>query len=167
MQQHLKRVGQAGVVLPVVLIFLVVMMILGVTAIRNITLDEKVAANSRSHIQAFQAAEQGLRSCESLLLRGIVNKVNILQAGPLPNGRNYWEDNANWGNANSFEVPLAASEANLNTQLAARPRCMVEAMDGVASRVSSERKQQFRITSRGVGLRNTSVVILQSYLVLI
>ncbi len=165
---------QRGVVLPVVLIFMVVMMLLGVSAVRNITLEEKMAANSRSQNLAFQAAEQALRSCEILMQQGQIQTVKILPRGPVEISpgkvQEYWETAAHWSNANSFEVPKSASEAGLNDVMLAaqRPRCMVELMDPVVSTVNpQDQKEQLRITARGVGARNTSVVILQSYIVLL
>ncbi|WP_338845675.1 PilX N-terminal domain-containing pilus assembly protein [Massilia sp. W12] len=173
MKYSLKH-QQHGVVLPVVLIFMVVMMLLGVSAVRNITLEEKMAANSRSQNLAFQAAEQALRSCEVLLQQGQVHLVRILPRGPVEVAANkfqeYWEIPANWNGANSFAVPISASEAQLNNVMLAaeRPRCMVELMDPVVSTVNpQDQKEQLRITARGVGARNTSVVILQSYIVLL
>jgi len=60
-----KNFPQSGIALPMVLVFLVLMMLIGAVAIRNVTLDEKMAANSRNHQLAFQAAESGLRHCET------------------------------------------------------------------------------------------------------
>jgi len=47
-----------------VLIFLILMMLIDAVAIRNVTLDEKMTANSRDQQLAFQAVEKGLRHCE-------------------------------------------------------------------------------------------------------
>jgi Tfp pilus assembly protein PilX len=59
---------QAGIVLPIVLVFLVIMTLLGITVIRNVTLEEKMAGNSRYQQLAFQVGEAALRSCESDIL---------------------------------------------------------------------------------------------------
>lgn len=58
---------QKGFVLAVSMIFLVVMTVLAITAIRRTTMDEKVATNLRVQNVAFQAAEKALRFCESVL----------------------------------------------------------------------------------------------------
>ena len=167
-----------GIVLPIVLIFLVIMMLLGITAIRNVTLEEKMSANSRSQTMAFQAAEQALRSCELRLQNAQLAGVTILPAGPIVGGanagRHHWEVEGNWtNNAVSFVVPQSATEAAATNDLgrnlvADRPRCMVEALNKIVSTVNvTDQKEQFRITARGVGVRANTVVILQSYLVLI
>lgn len=58
---------QQGFVLAVSMIFLVIMTVLAITAIRRTTLDEAVAGNLRAQNVAFQAAEKALRYCESVL----------------------------------------------------------------------------------------------------
>lgn len=172
--------ASAGIVLPIVLIFLVIMMLLGVTAIRNVTLEEKMSANARSQNLAFQAAEQALRACELKLQSVNLTGMTILPTGPIPvgspnAGKNYWEVPGNWtNNAVSFDVPESASEVALKSKrggkplVDSRPRCMVEALSKVVSTVNvADQKEQFRITARGVGASANSVVILQSYLVLL
>lgn len=51
---------QRGAVLIVSLILLVVLTLLGVTAMNSTSLDEKMAANNQQTTRAFQAAESGL-----------------------------------------------------------------------------------------------------------
>ena len=67
--------SHAGIALPLVLIFFVVMTLIGVTAIRNATSGEKLAANARNQQMAFQAAEQALRHCEVDLQESTKNGV--------------------------------------------------------------------------------------------
>ena len=55
---------QKGVVLVIGLVFLLIMTIIGVSAIRSTTLDEKIAGNARDRSLAFQAAEAALRDAE-------------------------------------------------------------------------------------------------------
>lgn len=167
-----------GIVLPVVLIFLVVMMLLGVTAIRNVTLEEKMAANVRNQNLAFQAAEQALRACETMVLRGQFDQFRLQAAGPVtaPDGeqRNLWEIPGNWADTSTISAAVAVSQAETDIQsrvgsplVGNRPRCMVELMDKVVSKLNpSEQKDQVRITARGVGANTNAVVMLQSYLIL-
>jgi type IV pilus assembly protein PilX len=51
----------------VALILLVVMTLLGLSAMRSVTLEEKMAANTVDRSLSFQAAEAALREAESLL----------------------------------------------------------------------------------------------------
>ena len=77
MKQKISPV-QAGIALPIVLIFLVVMLLLGATAIRNVTLGEKMAGNQRNQQLAFQAAENALRYCENAV------QGSVPTGGPAP-----------------------------------------------------------------------------------
>jgi type IV pilus assembly protein PilX len=58
---------EKGVALVVALILLVVMTLLGLGAMRSVTLEEKMAANTFDRSLSFQAAEASLREAESLL----------------------------------------------------------------------------------------------------
>ncbi len=51
---------QRGAALAVALVFLVVLTIIGVTALRTTTLEERMAGNLQEHTRAFQAAEAGV-----------------------------------------------------------------------------------------------------------
>ena len=55
---------QRGISLVVVLLFLVIMMGLGTTAIRTATIEEKLSGNERDQQIAFEAAEAALRDGE-------------------------------------------------------------------------------------------------------
>ena len=64
---RIMRKKEGGFVLAVSMIFLVVMTVLAITAIRKATLDEKVSGNLRAQEVAFQAAEKALRFCERVI----------------------------------------------------------------------------------------------------
>jgi type IV pilus assembly protein PilX len=175
--------SQAGLVLPMVLIFLVVMMLLGTAAIRNVTLEEKVAGNLRNRNVAFQAAEQALRYCENSIQRGTTKAIGlpISVEGPVVggvnDGKNYWDVDDFWNVAAKYAlmVPASPSESSKGAPvLASRPLCMAELIPGdIPSTIntaqqridSGDKKQQFRITARGYGLDKNTVVQLQSYLI--
>jgi type IV pilus assembly protein PilX len=55
----LKRRRQSGAVLIVTMIILVVLTLLGVTAMNTSSLEERIAANTQASVHAFQAAETG------------------------------------------------------------------------------------------------------------
>lgn len=172
---------QSGLVLPLVLIFLVIMMLLGTAVIRNVSLEEKMAGNMRNRNLAFQAAEQALRFCErSVQLNNVVaDNITIRPEGPFttgPNaGKEYWDVDSSWG-ALGTEVPRSGSEVSANAaQLQQRPQCIVELMTAVVLPVTTtsgeqvatgNKKYQFRITARGIGLDANTVVKLQSYLIM-
>jgi type IV pilus assembly protein PilX len=62
-----RRQSQSGVALIVALILLVVMTLLGLGAMRSVTLEEKMAANTFDRSLSFQAAESTLRQAEAIL----------------------------------------------------------------------------------------------------
>ena len=59
MNAHAAR-RQQGAVLIVAMILLVVLTLLGVTAMNTTSLEEKMASNTQEQVRAFQAAETGL-----------------------------------------------------------------------------------------------------------
>ncbi|MES9904782.1 MAG: PilX N-terminal domain-containing pilus assembly protein [Sedimenticola sp.] len=59
---------QSGVVLVVVLVFLFILTLLGITGARNTVLEERMAGNYRDSQIAFEAAETALREAENALL---------------------------------------------------------------------------------------------------
>lgn len=173
MNRYQSISNQRGLVLPLVLIFLVVMMLLGTAAIRNVTLEEKMAGNLRNRDLAFQAAEQALRFCENAIQNTVLIPVNV--QGPIA-GKDYWEVPANWDNsAISVEVPRSKSEDDVNSpKLAKLPRCLVELITtplilsplrtAGQGEESGNKITQYRVTAQGVGLDANTVVQLQSYL---
>jgi len=157
--------AEAGVALPVVLIFLVMMLILGVTAIRNVTLGEKMAGNLHNQQLAFQAAEAGLRYCENAL-QGVVPTGGTTPTSQAPATPNLWDVEANWADGSTVSVAVPISN---DDGLAAQPRCMVEDVANSLELDPTEIKkdeslQAYRITARGVGGTENAVVLLQSYL---
>ncbi|KAB7623153.1 PilX N-terminal domain-containing pilus assembly protein [Alkalilimnicola sp. S0819] len=64
---HQSRHAQRGAALAISLILLLVMTLLGVSAMRGTTLEEKMAGNTRNRSIAFQAAEAALREAETTL----------------------------------------------------------------------------------------------------
>lgn len=62
-----KRKQQAGVALFVSLIFLLLLTIVGVAAMKSATLQERMSGNVRLKNESFQMAEAGLREGESFI----------------------------------------------------------------------------------------------------
>ncbi|MGS0741815.1 pilus assembly PilX family protein [Glaciimonas sp. GG7] len=165
---------QLGIALPVTLIFLLVMAMIGITAIRNVMLEEKIAGNVRSQQLAFEAAEQVLRYCE-MLVRELPQShaethFPLLAVGPITEGpdkgREYWESAASWTD-NAMSIPLPSSIlGNLNLQ--AVPRCMIEEIafpgDYEFQLNPSDVSRAYRITARGIGTGSNVSLFLQSYL---
>lgn len=64
-----SRDRQGGAALVVGLILLVVVTLMGISAMRDTTLEEKMAGNLRDSNLAFQASETALRHCENIVER--------------------------------------------------------------------------------------------------
>ncbi len=73
LEQNYKERGAA---LVVALIMLVIMALLGVAAMQNTTMEERMAGNLRQQYRAFQAAEAGLRRAEIEIEAGAPNKMS-------------------------------------------------------------------------------------------
>jgi type IV pilus assembly protein PilX len=162
---NLSGPKQDGIALPIVLIFLVIMLVLGVTAIRNVTLGEKMAGNQRNQQLAFQAAEKALRYCENAVQTTPPVGLTWQTPAEAP-ASNLWEVAANWATSSTVSVALPVVTGDgLNTP----PRCMVEdvkgilGLDGVETQVDPT-VQAYRITARGTGGTDNAVALLQSYL---
>ena len=56
---------QSGAVLIVAMIILVILTLLGVTAMNTTSLQERIASNTQEQVHAFQAAETGLNQADS------------------------------------------------------------------------------------------------------
>lgn len=175
MMSHISK-NQSGFVLPTALIFLIIMTLIAITAIRRATSDEKIAGNVRAQNIAFQAAESALRFCQRDLEAsgpngalpldpGVTMTISQIPVLPytLPSGGNpatppmpvIWEDRANWTQANSYTLP-----ANTIINVAAQPQCMIEEWTFPGGAKGGVFKG-YLITARGVGPIDTSVVWLQ------
>jgi type IV pilus assembly protein PilX len=171
-----KRFSQSGFVLPTALIFLIIMTLIAITAIRRATSDEKISGNIRTQNIAFQAAESALRFCQRDLEASAPGGFLPLDAGvtmtasqipvlqyALPSGASpinppmpsIWQDKANWTNVNAFTLP-ANTIINVTTQ----PQCMIEEWPFQLAG-KAEVKKAYVITARGIGSVDTSVVWLQ------
>ncbi|SFH73493.1 type IV pilus assembly protein PilX [Collimonas sp. OK307] len=162
---------QSGLVLPMVLIFLMVMMLIGFTALRAALLEAKMAANAGNRQMAFQAAEHALRFCGNQLQLSPIT-IPQLKQGPIPvdgaNSKPYWEIADSWSNSNvSVAMPRIGSEG----AAAAMPaRCLVEKLqfdgDLQYQQHLPQQRPAYRVTARGIGASTAAVVVLQSYLLL-
>ncbi|AMP01410.1 pilX N-terminal family protein [Collimonas arenae] len=159
---------QSGIALPMVLIFLVLMMLIGAVAIRNVTLDEKMAANSRNHQLAFQAAEKGLRHCEIGAQKnkiaakvGDVEKALAVMFTPKSANGNAWDT---WPATAPTTVTLSLSSG--------AAQCIIEYVsDTIALGVTQAKRdlnvKVYRITAFGADAAFATAnakVMLQSYL---
>lgn len=160
MKSFYRKQAQRGFVLAVSMIFLVVMTLLAIAAIRKSTLDEKIAYNLRAQNMSFQAAEKALRFCERglNLAAGSVNLCtptgtipaydNANPADPNDASRNFptlWATLENWGNggaSQATQIPENSADAVPGLSAANQPRCMIEQWP-INSNVGSSKGSKF------------------------
>ncbi len=163
---------QRGVVLVVALIMLVVITLLGVSAMQVTSLEERMAGNMRDRSLAFQSAEAALRDGERLLTQLALpafDGTNGLYQAPAVNALPVWmqadgrpQDAAFWNaNARTYTGTVAG--------VSAQPRYVIEEvarLPGVGDSLEGDTPvpdiTYYRVTARGLGGSATAVVVLQS-----
>lgn len=168
---------QQGTTLIVCLIFMLLLTIIGVGAMRSATLQERMAGNARDSNVAFQAAEAALRDAETYVL----NNSTTAPFGANTNGlfdctvtclsSPSWSSRLTSSSWRLISTPVADQHAVLPRQ----PEYFIEKLQGPASTGGSLTTRRrgsgsitwFRITARGFGgsadINNASMVVLQTY----
>ena len=162
---------QTGVVLFIAMILLLILSLLGVTAARMQTVEERMARNEDNRQLGAQAAEAGLRSAETGLITGIYTNfaanANGLYAPVLSNGSPI--STLNWSTAGAL---VYAGPALSSLPAASRaPQFVIENLPSVA--VAGEDISMaslnaptpvtvFRVTAQGLGADGTSTTTLQT-----
>lgn len=163
-----KRRTESGAALVVALIFLLVMTLTAVVAMRTTTLEERMAGNARDRDKAFQAAEAALRDAE--------NRLDPPPAiSQFTNNSDGWYHFANnqapaWNANGTFAGGTSLTyQANTLSGLASQPTYLVEEQQrarcpGDSTRVGSIESlpRIFRITAQGVGGDANTTVVLES-----
>lgn len=163
---HDTKRHQSGAAMVMGMILLVLLTLLGLTALGTSVMEERMAANARDRIRAFQAAEAALRSCESSITSSTVfdNSKGFYQ--PASGSKPRW-DTVDWTSEDAVHshtgsLPLVHSQ----------PRCIAEDLGvdvkeslrvGVAN-ASSANYGYYRVTARGQGASDRTVVMLQTTL---
>lgn len=141
--------AQCGATLIVGLIMLLVLTLLGVAAMSNVSLQEKMAGGLMDRHHAFQAAEMALREAETRLAKP-----------PLPSGDGVFDITVGDGQPNPYDLSVWSSnyiEAAPIDGMDQAPRYRIE-------RASDSTPTMYRLTAIGYGRRGTSIVVLQSTL---
>lgn len=167
---NMARHHQQGATLIISLMLLIVLTLIGVTAMNTSNLEERMAGNARDTNLAFQAAEAALKNAEEFLRTGFVTAAafdgNTPGLYPTPSANNPPPDvynDAVWNTA-------IVSTTNIDG-VASQPRYIIEYMGILGaedinitnSATSGNADEVFRITARGTGGTDNAVVLLQSY----
>jgi type IV pilus assembly protein PilX len=166
---------QTGVVLFVALILLLILSLLGVTAARMQTVEERMARNDDNRQLGAEAAEAALRTAENGLLTGLftnfAGNTNGLYDPLLSNGSPV--STMNWSvAANVLTYAAAAGPALSAVPMPQIPKIVIENLPPVAIagddlsvtslNPASPPVSVYRVTAQGVGADGTSTTTLQS-----
>jgi type IV pilus assembly protein PilX len=175
---------QAGFVLIVALLLLLVLTILGLAAAQSTSLEERMAGNARDQDLAFQAAEAGLRAAETCLNAnpGVCGGFNADTNGkylfspgnppaPSTNTTPLWEVSGFWDTASNVLAYSQVSSFPVPS-VAAQPEILIEQMPPVAAPGGNLGSQQYgggspsiqyyRITVLGTGGSDSATAMIQS-----
>ena len=168
------KINQAGAALITCLMLLVVMTILGVSAITSSTMEERMSGNVRNKHISFHAAETALRAGEIIAANlpadtvfgdptnpsgttdGLYNRSNAIDSNyPL------WEDGtASWQNVTSVDSLTVQDPQYLIEFFSNAPRdddCTLEVPLPAGCMLPV-----YRITARGWGINTNGMSIIQS-----
>lgn len=145
--------GERGSALAIALIFLLLMTLLGVSAMRSSNLQERMAGNLRDRNMAFQAAEAALRAGETWLLQ-LPNQATANLTPVLVNP-GAWDG--------SVPTPTG-TVVGLDGQLASNPVFYVAepSLRRVGIQLPPDFRRIYPVTARGEGGTDVAVVVLQS-----
>ena len=169
---------QRGMSLIVVMLFLVMLTILGTTAVRTSTLEEKMTGNDRDRQVAFEAAEAGLRDGEREVFQSLTTGSGFDSACTgglcvLSSTATPQYDVVDWSSATPRDYgSRSGAGAYPVTDVVRTPRYIVELLPdmpatagsslGLGTRSSTVGGTPYRITAVGWGRRPTTQVMLQS-----
>jgi len=178
-----SRPQQQGFSLLAVLLLMVVLAFLSLGALNVSVIQERMAGNARDRNLALQAAEAALRDAEvdieanltidsrfvAACTNGLCTPASMVSSGAVSTLR--WQT-IDWStSAAQSRAYGSATGATALPDVAAQPRYLVELLPvlpppaGQSAHLgthASENPQAFRITARAVGLRTSTVVVLQS-----
>lgn len=162
---------QHGTALVMSLIFLLLLTILGITAVNTATLEERMAGNMKDQYIAFQAAESAVRDAETRLAAlqippaTVISPNNdaaltVLEFGAVGD---LAEQSATWWTANGEE--FGGTTVNLDG-VAIEPRFIVEERQYVPDSLVLNAPESgvtfYRVTARGVGSTAAAQAVVQS-----
>lgn len=148
-----SREHERGSALIVGLVFLLVMTIIGVTAMQGTSLQERMAGNLRDRTLAFQATEAALRAGETWLLVP-ANETAAQGHADLAAPQN-WNGGGSHGTAAGF---IADALHSADPVFHISPPRLVR----VGASLPPEFRRVYEVTARGVGGSDTAVVVIQS-----
>ncbi len=172
---------QRGAALVTSLLFLLIMTVIGVTALLVATLEERMSGNLRARNLAFQAAESALRAGELAVAQAMANStppiVNCASGGIFPvndvNCDGTLESTPLWQSVNWSSSQVVAynyPQANVAAYIVEVVGCIPGGNGSIGNNslgtgqlcTTGTDPCFYRITARGTGGSSTAVVVLRS-----
>ncbi|MAZ43826.1 MAG: hypothetical protein CMF48_01420 [Legionellales bacterium] len=161
--------SQSGVALVLVMVFLLVMTVLGVSGLSRIQLDERIVQNNRNIIVAFSAAESALSDGEKWLQEqsNIPTAVSSCETTPCT----VWVGDLNGNltnNSHAWWMQNGTAMSTTLAQVSVDPRYIIEQTHFIPHELSPDAQSQgkgtyyYRVTARGTGQTTQSQSIVQS-----
>ena len=168
--------NQRGVALFISLVLLLVLTIIGVSAVQTTSLEVRMTRNEHDTLLAFQAAESALRDAEAQLetitttaLFTDTGNAGLYAVADIGDPE-HWKQADVWSGTNSVEV----NDFVASVEDQPRPRYIIEHVASVLletnayqqedpyAAAATDRVEIFRITARGIGGTENARVLLQS-----
>lgn len=172
---HTADIGprrERGFVLAMALVFMLLLMLIAVTAMNTTSLEERMAHNSKDRNLALQASESALVAGEDVV--GLATDINSVAPAvasgtdglhkPSTTGTPVWDNSTTWTGDDNITL------SNVG-YVASQPKYIIEDLGEVqdsggslvaTSTYRSRGRNMFRITARGVGGTDVAVVMVQS-----
>jgi type IV pilus assembly protein PilX len=169
------RSDQHGTALIIALVFLLLLTLLGVTAMGTTSLEEKMSGNLRDKDLAFQAAETGLIAGEDWVANQLKepepnNSIGIYEFDS--NASQWIWDTVDWNGTNLVLYPSTPTQTATGglSGIKSQPKYIIEVLAHVPEQGGSLRMNSttgsgttiLRITARGSGGTDNAVAMVQS-----
>jgi len=165
--------GQRGIALVMALVFLMLLTMLGITALNMTSLEEKMAGNTKDRDLAFQATESALLAGENtvgsaIMVNAVVASATITNDGLHKSSTTstpVWDESTGVWSGSDYRTYAGL------TKVAEQPKYIIEDLGQIQDKggslvlpqnYKSTGKNLFRITGRGVGGTVSAVVMVQS-----
>lgn len=169
--QRMKQQSQRGVVMVIALIALLLLSLIGTTAIKSSTIQERISGNLRDRDLAFQAAEAALHDAETFLnsittLALFNNAGGLYSTGNAPDVFTAWPTDARsyagtWGGLKDVtSTPQYIIEIRGTIDESVNSQLNLSGGYGVSSGAGDI--FIFKVHARGTGSTDTSQVMLRT-----
>ena len=168
---HFVKHAQRGTALVMTLVILLLLTMLGITAINTSTLEERMAGNTKDQNLSFQAAETVLRAAEAWVQSTTAatqlttnNASGIYDSTGVPSTTTELWDSIDWSSPSNLVtypgVPGAPATTSSLSEVNTQPRYIIEKIS--IEPLSPGTRITVRITARGTGASDTTVSMVQS-----